>query len=187
MNVIWVSFIVISVIYGIYNGHSTDVACAVTESVSVSTKLLLTLSVSMALWNGIMNIAEKCGIIDNLQLLFSPILKFLFPDYKNDKKVMGYISTNITANFIGIGNASTPAGLKAVSAMHNGSDTADRNLSAFVVINTASIQLIPATVATIRSAHGSNAPMEIIFCVWISSFVALAVGILSVKILFRKS
>ncbi len=187
MNIIWVSFIVISAIYGIYNGHGTDIACAVTESIGVSTKLLLTLSVSIALWNGIMNIAEKCGIIDNLQLLFSPVLKFLFPDYKHNKKVMAYISTNIIANFIGIGNASTPAGLKAVSAMYNGSDTTDRNLSAFVVINTASIQLIPTTVATLRTAHGSIAPMEIIFCVWISSFVALTVGILSVKILFRKS
>ncbi len=187
MNFVWVGLILLSVIYGIFSGNGINVANAVTQSIETSTKLLLMLSVSMALWNGMMNVAEKCGIIDNLRLLLSPLLRFLFPDVKDNPGTMNYISTNITANLIGIGNASTPAGLKAVSAMHNGTNTADRNLAVFVVMNTASIQLIPTTIATVRTAHGSNAPMEIAVCVWISSFVALTVGILSAKILFRKT
>ena len=102
---------------------------------------------------------------------------------------MSHISTNITANLIGIGNAATPACLKAVAAMHNGSRRANRSMSVFIVMNTASIQLIPATIAAMRTAHGSKSPMEITVCIWISSFSALIIGIAAVKLtsLFKRN
>ena len=186
MNFVWSGIIIVSVLYGIFSGNGISVGNAVIQSAESSAKLLITLCGSMALWSGIMNVAEHCGITDNLRVLLSPVLKFLFPKYRDNPSVMNAVSTNITANMIGIGNASTPAGLRATAGMYSGKNYADRNLSVFVVMNTASIQLIPTTIATIRTAHGSKAPMEITLCIWISSLIALITGIVAVWILFGK-
>lgn len=182
MNIVWAAIIIASVTYALISGNGISASGAVFKGCESSIKLLLTLTGSMAVWSGIMNIADKSGISEAVSILFSPILKLLFPEYKNDKKVMSHISTNITANLIGIGNAATPAGLKAVAAMYNGSSCANHSMSVFIVMNTASIQLIPATIAAMRTAHGSKAPMEVTLCIWISSFTALIVGITAVKL-----
>lgn len=182
MNIVWAVIIIASVTYALISGNGISASGAIFKGCENSIKLLLTLTGSMAVWSGIMNIADKSGVSEAVSILFSPVLKLLFPEYKNDKKVMGHISTNITANLIGIGNAATPAGLKAVAAMHNGSRSANHSMSVFIVMNTASIQLIPATIAAMRTAHGSKAPMEVTLCIWISSFTALIVGITAVKL-----
>ena len=189
MNIVWAAIIIASVTYALISGNGIFASGAVFKCCESGMKLLLTLTGSMAVWSGIMNIADKSGISEAVSILFSPILKLLFPEYKHDRKVMSHISTNITANLIGIGNAATPAGLKAVAAMHNGSRRANRSMSVFIVMNTASIQLIPATIAAMRTAHGSKSPMEITVCIWISSFSALIIGIAAVKLtsLFKRN
>ena len=149
-------------------------------------KLLLTLAGTISLWSGIMAVADSCGITKWLSTLFSPVLKFLFPQYKNNNKVMNYVSINITANLLGLGNAATPAGLKAVSAMYQGDNTANSSMATFIVMNTSSIQLIPTTIVALRISAGSTAPMEIITCIWISSVTALLVGITATKLFYFK-
>ena len=189
MNIVWAVMIILSVIYSLASGNGTAASGAVFKGCENSIKLLLTLTVSMAVWSGIMNIADKSGVSEAVRVFFSPVLKLLFPKYRSDKKVMSYVSTNITANLIGIGNAATPAGLKAISAMYDGSRKADSSMSVFIVMNTASIQIIPTTIAAMRAAHGSKAPMEITVCIWISSFTALIVGVAAVKLteMFRNA
>lgn len=163
------------------------VATAVINGGEASVRLLFTLAGSMGVWSGIMAIAEHCGITKALSMLFAPMLHFLFPDHRDNQKVMNAVSTNITANLIGIGNAATPAGLKAIAAMYSGEETANRSMTTFVVMNTSSIQIIPTTIAALRLSANSKSPMEIAPCIWISSMTALIVGIVATKIFSRKS
>ena len=186
MNFVWAILILIAIIFGIFSGSGDMVASSVLSGGQASIKLLLTLAGSISIWSGIMAIADSCGITEGLSVLFKPVLRFLLPDYKNDQKVMNAVSTNITANLIGLGNAATPAGLKAVAAMHSGGNKASRGMSTFVVMNTSSIQLVPTTIAALRMASGSKAPMEIAPCIWISSATALVVGIAATRICTRK-
>lgn len=186
MNIIWSVLILVAIVYGIMSGGGNTVATAVINGGEASVKLLLTLAGSMGVWSGIMAIAEHCGITKALSMLFSPVLRFLFPDHKDDQKVMSAVSTNITANLIGIGNAATPAGLKAIAAMYNGEQTANRSMTTFVVMNTSSIQIIPTTIAALRLSANSKSPMEIAPCIWISSLTALLVGITATKIFSKK-
>lgn len=185
MNVVWSVLILMGIVYGILSGGGNTVASAIINGGEASIRLLLTLTGSMAVWSGIMSIAEHCGITKNLSVLFYPVLRFLFPDHKNDQKVMSAVSTNITANLIGIGNAATPAGLKAISAMNSGEKVANRSMTTFVVMNTASIQIVPTTIAALRLSANSRSPMEIAPCIWISSLVALVVGVTATKIFSR--
>lgn len=186
LNIVWSVFILIAIVYGIFSGSGNSTAGSIINGGNSAIQLLITLTGSMAVWSGIMKIADNCGITNALSKLFAPILRFLFPEYKNDENVMNAVSTNITANLIGIGNAATPAGLKAVSAMYTGSNRATIGMSTFIVMNTSSIQIIPATIAAMRISAGSNAPMEIAPCIWISSCTALIVGITATKIFARK-
>lgn len=182
MNFVWAILTLIAILFGVLLGNGDLVAASVLSGGEAAVKLLLTLAGTISVWSGIMAIADRCGITNGLSILFKPVLKFLFPDHKNNKEAMNAISTNITANLIGLGNAATPAGLKAVAAMHNGGDTANRGMSVFVVMNTSSIQLVPTTIAALRLSNGSSSPMEIAPCIWISSVAALAVGIMATKI-----
>lgn len=187
MNIVWAVLILTAIVFGIFCGNGDLVASSVLSGGEASVKLLLTLAGSISIWSGIMAIADNCGITQSLSTLFNPILRFLFPDHKDDKNVMNAVSTNITANLIGLGNAATPAGLKAIAAMHSGSSKATRSMSVFVVMNTSSIQIVPTTIAALRLAAGSKSPMEIAPCIWISSTVALIVGIAVTKIVTQKS
>lgn len=182
MNYIWAIFILISIIFAIFTGKGSEIGGALLSSGETSVSLLLTLAGTISLWSGIMAIADSSGITKGLSTLFSPILKLLFNDYKNDNKVMNAVSTNITANLIGLGNAATPAGLKAIANMYNGENQINNSMATFIVMNTSSIQIIPTTIAALRLSKGSAAPMEIAPCIWISSICALFVGIISTKI-----
>ena len=182
INYIWAVLMLVAIIFSIITGNGNEVGNAFLSSGKASVDLLLTLAGTISLWSGVMAIADKSGITYNLSVLFNPVLKFLFKDYKSDKKVMEAVSTNITANLIGLGNAATPAGLKAIASMYTGENKINNSMATFVVMNTSSIQIIPTTIAALRFAKGSNAPMEIAPCIWVSSICALAVGILSVKL-----
>ena len=186
MNYVWSAFILIAIFFGIVSGNTSTVADSVLNAGESSIKLLLTLAGTISLWSGIMAVADSCGITKWLSTLFSPVLKFLFPQYKNNNKVMNYVSINITANLLGLGNAATPAVLKAVSAMYQGDNTANSSMATFIVMNTSSIQLIPTTIVALRISAGSTAPMEIITCIWISSVTALLVGITATKLFYFK-
>ncbi|MEE1076451.1 MAG: nucleoside recognition domain-containing protein [Acutalibacteraceae bacterium] len=182
MNYVWAILILVAIIFAISTGKGSEIGSALLSSGETSVNLLLTLAGTISLWSGVMAIAESSGITKGLSTLFRPVLKLLFKDYKDDNRVMNAVSTNITANLIGLGNAATPAGLKAIASMYNGENKINNSMATFIVMNTSSIQIVPTTIVALRLAKGSNAPMEIAPCIWISSICALLVGIASTKI-----
>lgn len=188
MNYIWACIILVSITYSLFTGGCYALTNSVMEGAKSALALIAATAGMICFWSGIMKIAEKSGITNICAKLFSPLFKYIMPEYADDKKICGTISMNISANLLGLGNAATPLGLQAMRLMQNksGLRTADNSMVMFVVLNTASIQLVPTTVAVLRSEHGSSNPMGIIVNVWISSVAALCVGIISAKILEGK-
>ena len=187
LNILWGIFIIISFVASLITGNTAELSTGIIDGASESVSLIITMGAMICLWSGIMEIAQKSGFTNLLAYCLSPVITRLFPEYKNDKSITGAISMNITANLLGLGNAATPFGLEAIKLMHkhdNISDTASKSMATFVVLNTASIQLLPTTVAALRRAAGSADPMDILPFVWISSACALFVGLTSIKLLY---
>ena len=189
LNIIWPIFIIISVIYAIVAGRIDEVNQSIFESVKSAVELSITFLGTICLWNGIMKIAQETTLIEKLTKMLKPILRFLFPELKEKEKVKKEIALNIIANILGLGNAATPLGLNAMKKMQEENQEKDRlsdSMVMFIVLNTASMQLIPTTVISIRSSLGSNNPSSIIIPVWIATIVAAVVGICGVKIILKK-
>lgn len=185
MNYIWGIMILLSIIIAIISGNADKLSDSVLSGAKSAVELIISMAGMMCLWSGLMNIAEQGGVTKSLARFFSPVLKRLFPEYKNDEKTSSAICSNVTANLLGLGNAATPLGLKAMRRMNEANPdkaVANNSMIMFVVINTASIQLIPTTITILRSEAGAAAPMDIIPCVWLSSVVALIVGIIMAKL-----
>lgn len=133
-----------------------------------------------------MKVAEKAGLIDKLAKLLSPLVRLLFRDIQKGGKAAGLIAMNIAANLFGLGNASTPLGIKAMQAIRDetgSADVAGDSMIMLAVLNTASLQFIPTTAAALRAANGAENPLEILPCVWIVSVYAAAVVVISAKIM----
>ena len=188
LNIIWPFFIIISIIYAILTGKVVEVNNSVFESANETVKLTITFFGTICLWNGIIHIASKTTMIEKLTNKLSPIIKILFPDLKKEKEVQKEISMNVVANMLGLGNAATPLGLKAMKSLQKLNDNKDRlsnSMAMFIVLNTASLQIIPTTVIAIRNSLGSQNASEIIIPVWISTVIA-AVTVVIVTKLFIK-
>lgn len=174
--------LIASVIFGAVTGQIQQVCEAALNSCVEAVDLFLYLLGGMCMWGGLMRIAEKSRITDSLAALFKPALKHIFKGLDFNGRAFHAICMNITANLLGLGNAATPLGLEAMRRLEEEErpgDTASRNMIMFVVLNTASITLIPTTVASIRIKHGSAEPMEILPCVLITSACALTAGLVS--------
>lgn len=175
LNMIWPVFIIVSFSYAIFSGNLEHLNTAIFDSISDAIMLSIDLLGTICLWNGIMQIANKTSIIDKLTNLLNPIIKILFPEFKKNKQVKKEISMNMIANILGLGNAATPLGLKAMKSMQKENpkkDTLSNSMLVFIVLNTASIQIIPTTVIAIRNSLGSNNPTSIVFPVWIATICA---------------
>lgn len=189
LNKIWPLFIIVAFAFAIYTGNISNVNTAIFSSAEQTVSLCITLLGTMCLWNGIMNIAIKTSLISKLTKFMKPFINFLFPDLKNDKKVSEQVSMNIIANILGLGNASTPLGLKAISSMqekNTNKKTLTNSMAMFILINTASLQIIPTTVIAIRSSLGSTEPSKIILAVWVATIAAFVTAIFFGKILSKK-
>lgn len=189
LNIIWPIFIIISIIYALIAGNIENVSNGIFESASSAVELTLTFFGTICLWNGIMKIAQETNLINCLTKLLKPFINFLFPDLKNNKQAQEEISMNIVANLLGLGNAATPLGLKAMQTMQKDNpkkDTLTNSMAMFIVLNTASLQLIPTNVISIRSSLGSISPSGIILQVWIATIAAAIVGITATKILMKR-
>lgn len=190
MNYIWGAIMVISVVCGIINGKTAQLSAAALDGAKDALELLFTMCGMMCLWSGLMNIAERGGLTAVLARAFSPVLRLLFPEYKDDRETSGAICSNVTANLLGLGNAATPLGIEAMRRMqmkNPQNEQANNSMVMFVVINTASIQLVPTTIAILRQKYGSAAPLDILPCIWLSSVFALLVGITAAKLLEGRS
>lgn len=189
LNILWPVFIIISVIYGIINGKINDINSGIFESLESAVELSITFLGTISLWNGIMEIAKNTTLINKLTNMLKPLVKRLFPELKNNIKANQEISINLIANILGLGNAATPLGIKAMKTMQESNDKKEElsnSMMMFILLNTASLQLIPTNVIAIRTSLDSNNPTSIIIPVWVSSIVAALVGIFFVKILIRR-
>ncbi len=189
LNILWPIFIIISYIYAILVGNIENINNAIFQSTESAIELCITFLGTICLWNGIMKIATSTTLIQKLTHKISPIINFLFPKAKNNEKLQKEISMNMIANILGLGNAATPLGLKAMKTMQEQNpqkDTLTDTMAMFIIINTASIQLIPTTVIAIRTSLGSNNPTQIILPVWFATICAAIAGITAAKILSKR-
>ena len=188
LNIIWPVFIIISVVYGILTGRVEEVNNSIFESTAEAVKLTITFFGTICMWNGIIQIAAKTTLMDKLTKLLNPLMKFLFPEIKKGDKVHEEISMNMIANMLGLGNAATPLGLKAMKSMQKQNekkDTLSNSMAMFIVLNTSSLQIIPTTVIAIRSSLGSNNPSGIIIYVWIATIAAAITVVIATKIFIK--
>ena len=156
LNKIWPFFIIISFIYAIYSGNIFNINNAIFKSAEQTVNLCVTMFGTLCLWNGIMKIAIRTSLVEKLTKLLKPFISFIFPEIKNNKKISKEISMNMVANILGLGNASTPLGLKAMDSMQKENKDKSKlsnSMAMFILINTASLQIIPTTVISIRKSY----------------------------------
>jgi len=186
MSVIWTGMVVVSVVYGLLSGNGAAVAAAAVEGAAAAVELCLTMAGVMCLWMGVMEVMKRSGLAEKLSALLRPILCRLYPDFRRDRETMDAISANVSANLLGLGNAATPLGVQAARRMAKKTPgVASDSLCMLVVCNTASIQLIPTTVASVRLSAGCAAPFDILPAVWLASALSVAAGILAAKLFSR--
>lgn len=188
LNIIWPGFIIISIIFAILSGNLSELNNSIFESTSTAVNLSITLLGTMCLWSGIMKIASKTSAIKKITNILSPIMKLLFPKLKKNSDIYQEISMNMVANILGLGNAATPLGIKAMKSLqenNNDKNVLTNEMVTLIVLNTASIQIIPTTVIAIRNSLGSENPTAIIVPVWIATICAAVAGIVATKIFIK--
>ncbi len=186
INIIWFFMIGIGIVVGLVNGRMEEITQAAMDSAQLAVEMCIGFIGIWALWLGLMNVAQKSGFIQGLSKVISPVLKRIFPEVPKDHPAMGTMVMNMTANMMGLGNAATPLGLKAMEELQKLNQYKDRASNAmctFLVINTSSIQLIPTTVIALRMSTGSSNPTEIIGTSLIATTVSTVIGLISVKLL----
>lgn len=183
MSWIWTGILALSVVAALILGNGSALAAAVPKGAQAGLELALSLAGSICLWCGVGKLMEKAGLTKLLSRFFSPFLGRIFPSFRTDPVLAGYLSSNVCANFLGLGNAATPLGIQAARRLSRGKDTASNELCRLIVLNTASIQLIPANVAAIRSRLGCAAPFDILPGVWITSVASAGMGLLAAWLL----
>ena len=184
LNIIWCFFILISIIYSIIVGSFESVNSSIFDGMKSAVSLVITLFGSMCFWNGIMNIVKNTSLINKINFLVNPIIKKLFKNVDENSEIYKNISMNITSNLLGLGNSATPCGLKAVEEMQRENKDKNKltdNQILFILMNTASIQLIPTTIISIRTSLNSKNPSIIILAVWFSSFITFISMIIITK------
>ena len=187
MNYIWPLMIIFSLFCAIATRNTDKLSSSIIGSSADAIALIIKITGIICMWNGIVEIAEKSNLTKALCKILNPFLKLIFPTLK-DEKARELISMNITANLLGLDNAATPLGLQAMRRLqesNNNSRTANNNMVRFVVINTASIHLVPTTVAMLRQEYGSASPTEILLPALLTSIIALTVGLIMTNILKR--
>lgn len=185
MGKIWAGMVCLSIVCAIAFGKTDVLATAAIDGAKASIELCISIAGLILFWCGIMEIMRRSGLMQKLARLLRPIIAFLFPSA--DKQVMQDISANVSANLLGLGNAATPAGIRAAQGLQrlSGKRHASNDLCMLVVINTASLQLIPTTISAVRASYGAVNPFDIIPAVWLASIVSLAAGIIAAKLLSR--
>lgn len=181
--------VIFSVLFGILSGNLDTVSAVALEESSHSVTLSLELLGMLCFWGGIMEAASRSGLTEKIRIALMPILGIIFPRIRKNAKVMDAISMNITANMLGLGNAATPLGISAMKELKKLSPdctAATAEMVCFVVMNTASLQLLPTTVAALRMESGAQNPLDILPAVWIVSLCSLAAGLFAAKLGFKK-
>lgn len=183
---IWTGILICSLICSVVTGRQANLSAAVLDGAAQGISLSITLAGPLCLWSGLNHVMNRIGLTQKLSRLLAPVLGRLFPKSWKDPETQAALSANISANLLGLGSAATPPGLQAVRRMAKScSGLAGNELCKLVVLNTASVQLLPATVAAIRAGAGAAAPFDILPAVWLTSFCSVTAGLLAAKGLER--
>lgn len=188
MNYIWGGMIIISLIVSVFTGRVEQTAAAAVSGAGDAVNLTVSLMGIMCLWTGISKIGEDGGLLRLISKVLNPVLRVIFPKLDPDSKGFRRIVMNVVANLLGMGNAATPLGINAVTELWNENgkkSTATNEMCMFVVLNTASLQLIPSTLISLRQSYGSANPGDVILPIWICEICALTAGIFMAKFLSR--
>lgn len=174
----------LSLLCGAATGRLAEVSAAAMEGAQSAVELCISMAGALCLWSGVMTLMDRSGLSAGLARLLHPVLRRLLPRASRDDETLAALSANVSANLLGLGNAATPMGIRAAERMARGCDgTASDELCRLVVLNTASIQLLPTTVAALRSANGCATPFDILPAVWVSSVLSVSAGLLAARIL----
>lgn len=188
LNYVWSAIVLFSLITSFFTGNFESCALSAIDGAGEGVKLAVSLCGVMCFWSGIMEIASKSGILKILTFALRPVTKILFPELKANSRAMQAVVTNMTANMLGMSNAATPLGLAAMEELqkiNNNKNRASKSMCMFVLVNTASIQLIPTTLIALRASMGSASPTSIIVPIWVTSAIALTVAVALAKIFER--
>ena len=180
---VWTLMVFSSIICGAATGRMSSVASAALDGAAAAVELCISMGGTICLWMGLMELMERCGLAAKLAALLRPVLRRLFPHAAQEEDTLSALSANMSANLLGLGNAATPMGIRAARRMAAGSHTAGNELCRLVVLNTASIQLLPTTVASVRAACGSAVPFDILGAVWVTSALSVTAGLLAARLL----
>ena len=174
----------LSLLFGCATGQLSAVSAAALTGAQSAVELCLSMAGAICLWSGVMTLMDRCGLSGKLAGLLRPLLRRILPNASRDSETLAALSANVSANLLGLGNAATPLGIRAATRMAQGcGGVASDELCRLVVLNTASIQLLPTTVAAVRSAHGCAAPFDILPAVWLSSVLSVSAGLLAARVL----
>lgn len=186
MAIVWGVMVMASVVCAVAGGRMAQVSSAALEGARAAVELCISLAGVLCLWSGFMELLKQCGLERKLAALFRPLMRRLLPQASRDAETMAAVSGNLSANLLGLGNAATPLGIRAARRMALGAEgRATDELCRLVVLNTASVQLLPTTVAAVRAGCGSAAPFDILPAVWVSSILSVSVGLLAARLLER--
>ena len=187
MGFVWVGMLVFSVLAALSEGRLGMLTSAAMEGASAAVTLCLSLAGALCLWSGIAKVMERAGLTEKLGRLMRPLFRRLFPQAGRDPIALGYLTANVSANLLGLGNAATPMGIAAVKRMQalSKSTEATDEMCLLIVMNTASIQLLPTTVASVRASLGASSPFDILPAVWVTSILSVTSGIVAAKLLRR--
>ena len=187
LNYLWAIMIITGVIYGILSGNITQVADGAIDSSKEAVTLCITMLGVMSLWTGLMEIAEKSGLIMTCTKKIRPVMHWMFPDVPCEHESMKHMTTNVIANILGLGWAATPAGIKAMEELAKLNDMrkeADDAMCAFLVINVSSLQLIPVNIIAYRSMYGSSNPTSIVAPAILATTVSTLVAVIFCRIMY---
>ena len=190
LNIIWPLFIIISYSYSIISGNINEINNSIFDSAKSAVELTITFFGTICLWNGIIQITKETTLMKKITKILNPIINFLFPKEKNNSKAKQEMSMNIVANILGLGNAATPLGLNAMQTLQKENpkkDTLTDTMMMFIILNTASLQIIPTTVIAIRSSLHSSNPSKVIVPIWIATICAAIAGEISAKIIIKNT
>lgn len=188
VTIIFGSFLIIGILYSFFTGNANIINNTLISSGSIAIDIALKMVPLLCLWLGVMKIAEDSGLLHKVSKIMSKIIKPLFPELKSNGDAIAYLGSNIVMNMLGLGNAATPFGLKAMNCMQEDNpkkDTATRSMITFMVMNTASVTIIPTTVISFRTLNGSRNPTEIVGVCIIATILSCAFGLLMDRILYH--
>jgi len=177
MGWIWTGMVGISILCAVLNGEGSELAAILFQGAGSGVTLVISMAGAVCLWSGAAAVMESAGIMGMLSRLFRPLLHRVFPSTRRDTRLAGFLSGNFCANLLGLGNAATPLGIQAARQLAGGQTAANDELCRLVVLNTASIQLIPANVAALRAALGCQSPFDILPAVWVTSLLSAGLGV----------